>query len=159
MKPTMYILCGAPGCGKSTFAQNFATDNTIWVSRDSVRFSIVASEEDYFSHEKEVFAKFIERIAGLLENHYDVIADATHLNMASRKKLTNAVDNYIKDYNIVYIIFTASADMCIAHNANRTGRANVPEDAIRRMRATLTIPNREDAREIGLITIEGELRK
>lgn len=157
MKPTMYILCGAPGCGKSTFARNFVTDNTIWVSRDSIRFSIVQEKEDYFSHEKEVFTKFIENIVELLKNGHNVIADATHLNKPSRKKLTNAVDKYFKDYNIVYVVFTTSIDVCIKHNANRNGREKVPEDAIYSMRSALTIPDYEDDREIGKIIIEGEL--
>ena len=156
MKPTLYILCGAPGCGKSTFASKLVP-NVHWVSRDAIRFELIKNDEDYFSHEKEVFNHFVERIVISLQTGMDTIADATHLNMASRKKLTRAIDNYFELYNIVYVIFTASAETCIEHNKNREGRALVPEDVIHRMRASLTIPNHEDKREIGMITIDGEL--
>ena len=157
MEPTLYIFCGAPGCGKSTFAANLVP-NIHWVSRDAIRFELVKEDEDYFSHEKEVFNRFAERIAISLQTGGNTIADATHLNTASRKKLTRAIDSYFELYNIVYIVFTASAELCIKHNANRSGRKKVPDDVIRKMRASLTIPHNEDSREIGLITIDGELK-
>ena len=157
MKPTLYIFCGAPGCGKSTFAKQFSSGSIKWISRDKIRFQLTKPEEDYFSHEKEVFNCFIKQIAISLHNGNNTIADATHLNSISRKKLTNAIDVYFKEYNIVYVIFTASTETCIKHNKNREGRTQVPEDVIRRMRASLTIPHNEDEREIGLITIDGEL--
>ncbi len=156
MKPTLYILCGAPGSGKSTFAANLVP-NIHWVSRDATRFELVKEEEEYFSHEKEVFNRFVERIVISLQTGADTIADATHLNTASRKKLTNAIDSYFELYNIIYVIFTASADLCIKRNINRVGREKVPEDVIRKMRASLTIPYNEDAREIGKWIIEGEV--
>ena len=157
MKPTLYILCGAPGCGKSTFAENFSSQNIEWVSRDKIRFEIIKPDEEYFSHEKEVFRRYSKRIAETLSQGKSTIADATHINEVSRKKLTTAIDLTFSNYNIVYVIFTASADTCIKHNKNREGNALVPENIIRRMRSSLTIPNHEDTREIGLITIEGEL--
>lgn len=157
MKPTLYILCGAPGCGKSTFAKRFTSDSVKWVSRDEIRFQFIKSDEDYFSHEREVFRHYSKLIADALTEGKHVLADATQLNAASRKKLTTAIDLNFTEYNIVYVIFTASAEICIEHNKNRKGRALVPEDIIHRMRASLTMPNNEDKREIGLITIDGEL--
>jgi len=157
MKPTLYILCGAPGCGKSTFAKQFTSNSVKWISRDEIRFQFVKSDEKYFSHEKEVFRRYSKLIADALTEGKLVLADATQLNVASRKKLTAAIDLTFTEYNIVYVIFTASAETCIEHNKNREGRALVPEDTIRHMRASLTIPNNEDKREIGMITIDGEL--
>ena len=61
---TLYILCGPSGCGKSTWSHQYiafedALGNDIrYVSRDEIRFSIIKEEEDYFSHEKEVFKTF-----------------------------------------------------------------------------------------------------
>ena len=155
-KPILYMLVGAPGSGKSTWAHNFA-QNLQYVSRDEIRFGLLKEGEDYFSHEEEVFENFATTIQSSLMNGNNVIADATHLNMASRKKLTNYIDKNFKDYNIVYIIFMASADVCIKHNANRTGRERVPDDVIRRMRAYMTVPLGEDKREIGSMNIIGEV--
>ena len=62
MKNKLYVICGVPGTGKSTFCKNHLTmfgDNVKYVSRDDIRFSIVKENEEYFSHETEVFNKFI----------------------------------------------------------------------------------------------------
>lgn len=159
LKPTLYILCGTAGSGKSTFASNFTNEHTIWVSRDNIRFRYLDKnpEAHYFDFEKESFGDFINEIVTALKNNYDVVADATHLNTASRKKLTKAIDQYYQDYKIIYIVFLASAEECIKHNANRTGHRFVPEDVIRDMRKSLTIPKNEDTRAVGLWRIEGEV--
>ena len=160
MKPNLDILIGAPGSGKSTFAGHFANNgNTIWISRDYIRFRYLDKNPNahYFDFENEVYNDFINEIVAALRNNYNAVADATHLNTAARKKLTNAIDKYYTDYNIIYIIFLASTEACIEHNKNRVGHANVPEDVIRDMRMKLTVPNKEDSREIGKWFIEGEV--
>jgi len=133
--PTLYILCGPSGCGKTTWATNFMKEhNDIrYVSRDEIRFQLVNPDESYFSREKEVFRSFANIIRHTLVDGFDCIADATHLNEFSRRKLTQAIDMYFKDYEIVYVSFNVNVDTCIEHNANREGRANVPETVIRNM--------------------------
>ncbi len=135
--PTLYILCGPSGCGKSTWANQFmndhSTDDIRYVSRDEIRFSIVEEDEDYFAREKDVFRKFSGTIAQTLVDGFDVIADATHLNEFSRRKLTQAIDYYTKDYEVVYVSFNVDVDTCLARNTQREGRANVPETVIRNM--------------------------
>ena len=111
-------------------------------------------EEDYFSHEKEVFREFIRRIVEAMTNGYDCIADATHLNEFSRRKLTQAIDMYTTDYKIIYVVFNVSADTCVARNANRTGRANVPENIIRNMCRDFRAPTLdEDERAIDIMEV------
>ena len=152
---TLYILCGPSGCGKSTWAKQFCTEhpNISYVSRDSIRFNIVKDEEDYFSHEKEVFREFVLLISMNLHNN-DVVADATHLNEFSRRKLTQAIDRYITDYQIVYVAFNVKAEVCIARNSTREGRANVPENIIRNMCRDFRMPSMdEDERTINIIEV------
>ena len=133
----LYILCGPSGSGKSTWAHNFINDHADedirYVSRDKIRLSILKDGEDYFSHKKDVFRKFVSTIANTLIDGFDVVADATHLNMFSRLKLMQALDRYITDYEVIYITFNVDADTCVERNNNRTGRANVPENVIRNM--------------------------
>jgi predicted kinase len=133
--PTLYILCGPSGCGKTTWATNFMKEhNDIrYVSRDEIRFQLVNPDESYFSREKEVFRRFANTIRYTLVDGFDCIADATHLNEFSRRKLTQAIDMYFKDYAIVYVSFNVNVETCIKHNTNREGRANVPETVIRNM--------------------------
>ena len=134
MPSRLYILCGLPASGKSTFAWNFTKSNDIrYVSRDEIRFSMVKENEEYFSHEKEVFRKFVGIIAQTLVDGFDVIADATHLNPPSRNKLINAIDAITRDYTITYIFIDTSLEVCLARNAKRTGRAKVPEETLKQM--------------------------
>lgn len=144
--PILYVMCGPSGCGKSTWAQNFieTNENVKWVSRDKIRFSLLKDGEDYFANEKEVFKIFIKSIADGLENGLTVIADATHLNMFSRCKLIQALDMYTKEYEIVYVVFHTDIDTCLAHNANRSGLANVPETVIRNMCRDFRMPTMDE---------------
>ena len=152
--PKLYILCGPSGCGKSTWAHNFITENDHngndirYVSRDEIRYSILKDGEDYFSHEKEVFKHFAGTIKQTLIDGFDVVADATHLNEFSRRKLTQAIDAYYDDYEIVMIVFNVSADTCIERNKNREGRANVPENIIQNMCRDFRAPTLEEDERI-----------
>ena len=102
-KKTLWILCGAPASGKSYYVKNHLMNGNGWmyISRDEVRFSIIKDEENYFSHEDEVYKEFIYRIYKALtgEGIFNVIADATHLNWTSRNKL-------IKNLIIVILILS-----------------------------------------------------
>ena len=128
----LYILCGPSGCGKSTWAEQFIKDNREtndirYVSRDNIRLEIIKDEEEYFSHEKEVFKRFVKTIAENLISGHDCIADATHLNMFSRCKLMQALDQYTRDYEVIFVVFNTDANICIERNKAREGRRNVPE--------------------------------
>lgn len=157
---TLYILCGPSGSGKSTWAHNFIQKNDPLynnirdVSRDEIRLSMLKDEEDYFAHEKEVFKKFVRTICETLIDGFDVIADATHLNEFSRRKLTQAIDMRYTDYKIIYVVFNVDADTCVARNANRAGRANIPENIIRNMCRDFRMPTKdEDDRIIDIVEV------
>ena len=156
----LYILCGPSGCGKSTWSRQYiafeeALGNDIhYVSRDEIRFSLLKDGEDYFAHEKEVFKRFANTIRHTLVDGFDVIADATHLNEFSRRKLTQAIDMYYNNYKIVYVVFDVSADTCVERNKNREGRANVPENIIRNMCRDFRAPTLdEDERAIDIVEV------
>ena len=153
---TLYILCGPSGCGKSSWSRQYiALGNDIhYVSRDEIRFSLLKDGENYFAHEKEVFKKFANTIRHTLVDGFDVIADATHLNEFSRRKLTQAIDMYYDNYKIVYVVFNVSADTCVERNKNREGRANVPENIIRNMCRDFRAPTLdEDERAIDIVEV------
>ena len=156
--PIWYIMCGPSGCGKSTWARKFtqdhAADDIRYVSRDEIRFSILKEGEDYFSHEKEVFKKFAGTITQTLVDGFDVIADATHLNEFSRRKLTQSIDMLYTDYQIIYVVFNTDVATCIKRNKERSGRADVPENIIRNMCRDFHSPSLdEDERAINIIEV------
>ena len=89
---TLYIMCGIPGSGKSTFIRTHINkEQQVWVSRDVIRYRLVDEEESYFSREDEVWEEFIRQINAFLQDGYDVFADATHINQGSCRKLLNEI--------------------------------------------------------------------
>ena len=141
--PILYILCGASGSGKSTWASDFIDKhNEVWyVSRDDIRLDLLSDGEDYFSHEKEVFKTFVGILYTFLSNGQDVIADATHLNMFSRCKLIQAIDmRGYKEYEIVFVVFNTDVETCVERNKAREGRRHVPENIIRNMCRDFRMP-------------------
>ena len=154
--PTLYILCGPPGCGKTSWAASVRRNARTWayVSRDEIRFSLVEENDDYFSKEKLVFHLFVMKIIDLLLQGYNTIADATHLNEFSRRKLTQAIDTYTTDYKIVYVVFNTDVETCVERNNSREGRTHVPENVIRNMCRNFQPPTRsEDERIVNIIEV------
>ena len=157
--PRLFIMCGLPASGKSTFVQQFIKNNDIrYVSRDEIRFSMIKENEEYFSHEKEVFKKFAGTIAQTLVDGFDVIADATHLNRISRDKLIRAIDQYTTEYTITYIVLETSLETCMKRNALREGRTRVPDSVMRSMAENwedITISEKSYDRYDGTLYLNG----
>lgn len=136
----LYVLCGPPGIGKTTFVSTFLKNDFLHVSRDEIRFELISDEDDYFSKEDEVYKIFIQKIKdGLKEKN--VIADATHITAASRVKLLRALGNTLKNVIVHAIVFKTSLDKCIERNNLREGRSKVPISVIRRMYHQYTMPS------------------
>ena len=141
----VWLLSGLPGSGKSTWArQKIAENGGVWCSRDEVRFSIVKENEEYFSHEDEVFNTWIKQINKALENPEveDVYIDATHLNDKSRNKVLNRLTKNTDIEKIINVLFLTPLETCLERNKQRSRRAVVPEEVIRNMAKTFQIPER-----------------
>lgn len=143
---TLTLMVGVPGSGKSTFAEKMEKEyNALRVSRDVIRFSMVAEDEKYFSKETEVFNTFAREIATKLFCGYNVIADATHITIKSRAKLINAVkrglklisgnENYLEEnVELQACVIRKSLERTLEQNENRKGtRSYVPKSVIRKM--------------------------
>lgn len=137
----IYVLCGIPGSGKSTWAEQHLREKPI-VSRDAIRFNMIGDEEEYFSHEAEVFTTFINSIVDACKSFKCCVVDATHISKASRRKLFHALDEQIKGhYDTTMIYFDVPLGTCLQRNKLRDGRALVPEQAIYSMYSSFTKPD------------------
>ena len=144
------VLVGIAGSGKSTWAKEYMKDqerqgrNIVRISRDEIRFSFIEDNEEYFAKETQVFNTYIKNIREHLEDDVTdiVIADATHINANSRKKLLKKLN--LSNVTVVAVVFETPVSRCIEQNKLREGRECVPRVAIYNMRKYFTMPTHEE---------------
>lgn len=137
----VYILCGAPGSGKTYWAQHHIKPGAAYVSRDIIRFSLLKEGEDYFSHENEVYQIMWDQINGALSDGRDVIVDQTSLNPKSRKYLIDHLTGYGK-LNAIWI--DTPLEIALKRNETRDGLTHVPRSVICRMYYSFVEPSFEE---------------
>ena len=141
----LVLMCGLPGSGKSTWANGImriVTEDYVYISRDEIRFSLVAEGEEYFSQEDLVMDTFIKKIAAALKEDKTVIADATHLNSKSRNKVLYLLGfEKVKPDFIEVLYMKTPLETCLERNELRKGtRGYVPRSVIHRMATSLQEP-------------------
>lgn len=87
-KPTLWVMVGLSGSGKSSVAKEIAENNpnTIIVSLDNIGEELTGDYGNQENNEK-VFKVFRKRIREALENNMNVVADATNITMRSRRAI------------------------------------------------------------------------
>lgn len=158
-KPTLYIVCGIPGSGKSTFLKKTALSTEKIVSRDKIRFSFLKEGDEYFKYEREVANVFYETIASYLKQGKNVYADATHLNNRSRSKLLGKLNKYNLNFNIEVIYFDIPIYICLERNRKREGRERVPDESILNMANNYEKPYPDYAKHLWVVDEDGEVYK
>ena len=137
----LYVTVGLPGCGKTTWTQNFIKThkNVIVICLDNIRKELYGCET-YFGNWNEIenqvnilFKKAIE------ENKY-IIYDATNYSAKYRKRVLKKMtcDKYIK----TAVFFRYDIDKSLRQNNMR--KRHVPEDSIISMAKKASIPQIEE---------------
>ena len=147
MIKNLFVLIGVSGSGKSTLAKKMAKElgaSAKIISRDEVRFSMVAEDEEYFSKEDEVFKEFIHQIKESLNTNQNTIVDATHLNRGSRTKLLHAIGANLEGAAVYAVVVLNDLETILKQNDERKGRAFVPHSVIKRMYHQFTMPTFEE---------------
>jgi hypothetical protein len=111
-----FVMVGAPGAGKSTFASTLAeTENAFIVSGDNVRAELYGSAET-----QGEWVEIQERIEELVSEScgIPVILDGTHYRSSYRKEAIALLRSYGYD-QIEAVVINPDLDTCIMRNANR----------------------------------------
>ena len=145
--PTLYILIGVPGCGKSTWAKKHFEKNVgVCVSSDTIRKVIFRNENDQ-SHNPEVFKIAHHVIKQWLNSDDDVVFDATNIHKRYREQLIKEVLFEVnKPVRFVAIYFDTPIETCIARQELRDRK--VPAKVIQKMARQMEKPTFEEGFDI-----------
>lgn len=143
----LYLMCGCPGSGKSTWAAKNVGPGDVIISRDQIRFDMLNDGEAYFCKENAVFKEFVRMIQDNLNNDRvrNVFCDATHITKASRDKLLNALDLSNVE-QVIVIVVRPSLTETLRRNDERDGLARVPRSVVRRMWMQFERPEEDEGR-------------
>lgn len=142
--PTLYVLVGVPGSGKSTWIahQMFDWNRTVVASTDNYVEQVAKSQGKTYS---EVFKSAMptaikhmtKTVNDAVKNNYDIIWDQTSTSIESRvKKLRMVPDNYRK---IAVVFPTPDSEEHQRRLANRPGKV-IPKSVIDQMQASMVTP-------------------
>jgi predicted kinase len=144
--PTLYVLIGLPGSGKSHWAQaNADRISAVVVGSDEVRAEFQARGDD--PHDGDaVFAEVERRACALLQANRSVIFDATHYQ---RRYRTYAIDLATQlRVTCVAVWFDTPLAEVLRRNGwrkgNRFGEQRVPDHIIREMAAHFDPPGHDE---------------
>ena len=131
-EPSVVLLIGAAGAGKSTFAQaHFPADAII--SSDALRQAILGDATDQSANGR-VFAAVHRALDGRLAAGRLAVVDATNLGAAGRREIRERALR--AGVPSVAVVLALPADIVRRQNAARPGR-QVPDGAVVRQLATL----------------------
>ena len=117
-EPSLVLLIGASGSGKSTFAAQHFLPTEV-VSSDRCRGMVSDDEND--QHATPSAFELLDAIVGIrLRNRRLTVVDATNLRPEDRKNLKRVAKKH--DSLVSVVLFDTPLDVCIARNAARPGR-------------------------------------
>lgn len=127
---TILLMVGLPGSGKSTIAEkmingeiedflDFNGFNTVILSSDTLRKMLLGDEKDQ-SNNKLVFEELKKYFVHFLNQGYNIIVDATNINMKERRSYIELTKKY--DTRRVAYVVNTPFDECVNRAENRLNR-------------------------------------
>lgn len=147
-RPTLILLVGPPGSGKTTYAEKYLAEhsNTVYLSSDKIRKELWGYEGTQGDN-NEVFYRMQTRAINSLNLGSDVIYDATNITRKDRSYIISLCPKFVK---IEAHIIWAPIETCIERDATR--ERTVGKEIIDRMLRRFQAPFfDEDIDEIKVI--------
>jgi len=128
-----FVMVGAPGAGKSTYADKLAKErNAVIISGDDVRAELFGSAEiqgNWFA----IWDRIVELVEGYSDR--DIILDGTHYREDYRAEAVTMLRSY-GYFNVEAVVVNPSLATCLARNFQRADR-NVPDYVVKEMHEKL----------------------
>lgn len=130
MRQVVYMLCGLPGSGKSTYAQKLVDEGLAKLSPDEEvyrrygRAGVDYPQHEYVDRYKEVLVGLELKILELLEQKQSFILDYGYWRLAHREKHKKLIENHGAEWKLIY--FKADSVLLAERidKRNRRGDAN-----------------------------------
>lgn len=116
-RPSLILLVGIPGSGKTTYAENYIAEhnNTVHISSDQIRAELFGNEATQGDN-NQVFALMQSRTIEALNNGQSVVYDATNVTRKDRSYIIALCPKFVKiECHIVW----APIETCIERDASR----------------------------------------
>lgn len=128
-----FMMVGAPGAGKSTFAKSVKKDNpgAVIICGDEIRKHLYG-DANIQGNWVEIHDEIVNRLEDNAGNV--IIMDGTHYKASYRKETLSLLQSYGYT-DIEAIVVNPPLATCLAQNASRS--RNVPEYVIERMHSSL----------------------
>lgn len=125
------ILVGAPGSGKSTYAQELGL---AIICPDSIRGELTGNEVDQRAT-RQAWDIAFTRMTLLGQKGIPFVLDATNVKRRDRSAVARHINLTFPGATLVAVVFTTPLEECLRRNAQRA--RVVPEEVIRRMHQRL----------------------
>lgn len=130
----LFVLCGAPGCGKSTFIKTHGYED-FTISSDAIRLMFEAPV--YNEHgdrmisqrnDKLVWQTLYSLVEQRMKTGSVIFVDATHTGKNAFSKYRKLALRY--SYCIHAIVFRVPVEQCLKNNKSRVAYKQVPDEVV-----------------------------
>jgi predicted kinase len=152
----LYLTCGIPASGKSTWTSKFLQNNpnTIVICPDDIREELTGDASDQ-SKNKEVWELAYERLNTALCRKLDVLFDSTMVDEVSRKFPLEISKKYKAE--TIAVAFPVGLETALKRNAGRDRK--VPEDVIRKFYERFVFPDESEGFDNVIVVEEDKPKK
>jgi predicted kinase len=144
---TVYMMIGLPGAGKNTWIDKNLPSTVKQVSRDDIRVELgycTPDEKIVGTSQQEAMVSdvFNKKLVSYVKDGHDVVIN----NINLKKKYRDGYKKLLNKYKIKWVYVVVEAPT-IEENISRRER-QVPEDVLRKMYETFTMPQSGEYDEI-----------